>query len=508
MKKKKFKNILVNRIAIILPAIIFQGAWIYVLMKWLSPVSAILENILMGLSVVFAVYLNSKRDEPSYKILWLLIILVFPVMGAALYLIFGNKSSGRIIKRSLELSRKITGPPPKENLLIGTGESSLRISQIFGYVTKITGFPLCENGEAIYYPCGEKLFEDYIPALKAAKRYIYIEYFIIEDGVMWDAILDVLLEKAEAGVDIRVIYDDLGCLGTLPSKYSRYLCGNKIKCIKFNPFIFALTGRLNNRDHRKITVIDGITAFSGGINLADEYINEKKKFGYWKDIGFRLTGSGVDSFKYMFAEFWNAFSEDKIDMEIIKEKAPASAVHDGYVLPYYDCPVDKYAASCTLYSEILSRAEKYAWFFTPYLMFGDELMTSFVHAAERGVDVRIIMPGIPDKKMIFRISRCYYYPLIEAGVRIFEYEPGFVHAKACISDDIIGTVGSVNLDYRSLYLHFECNSVFYRSKLLSDLKADFTDTLSQCREITQKDLRSNIFIQMENGILRLLAPLC
>lgn len=508
MRKKKFKNILVNRIALILPAIIVQAAWLYALIKRLSPVAAVAESILSALAAVFVLYLNSKRDEPSYKILWLLVILIFPVMGTLLYLTFGNRSAGRPIRKLLRRSREISGDPPKENLLIGRTESSLRVSQIFGYMTKITDFPLCENGKAVYYPSGEKLFEDYITELRSAERYIYIEYFIIEDGVMWDSILEILEEKAGQGVDVRVIYDDLGCIGTLPSKYNRYLNKSKIKCIKFNPFIFALAGRLNNRDHRKITVIDGVTAFSGGINLADEYINEKEKYGYWKDIGFMLKGSGVENFRYMFIEFWNAFSDDIISREVIAEKPPAYSGHDGYVLPYYDNPVGKYAASCTLYSELLSGAEKYAWFCTPYLMLGDELMTAFVHAAERGVDVRIIMPGIPDKKMIFRISRCYYYPLIEAGVRIYEYEPGFVHAKACISDDIIGTIGSVNLDYRSLYLHFECNALFYKSGVLTDLKADYEDTLSKCREITQKDLGSNMLTSTINGILRLLAPLC
>ncbi len=516
IRKKKYKNILVNRIAIILPAIAVQGFWMYLLLTMLSPYSALLDHIFTGLAVLFVLYLISKRDEPSYKILWLLVILVFPVLGAALYLSFGNKSSGRVLKRQLEKAREELGPPSPQDdgVLAEMKENNLRIYQIFHMMTRLTGFPAVYGENCVYYPCGEKLYEDYLYELKKAERFIFIEYFIIEDGVMWDSILDILSEKAENDVDVRVIYDDLGCIGTLPSKYYKVLNSNKIKCVKFNPFIFSLSGRLNNRDHRKITVIDGNVAFSGGINLADEYINEKEKFGYWKDVGYKLTGQAAESFGYMFAEFWNAFSMNNdfpIHRKLIGESILPAKVPEGIVLSYYDSPVGKHNASVSLISEMLSRCEKYAWFYTPYLMLGDDLMNAFEHAAERGTDIRIIMPGIPDKKMIFRISRSYYRPLLEAGVRIFEYEPGFVHAKGCVSDDILCTVGSVNLDYRSLFLHFECNTLFYGSPVIQSLKDDFENTLKECREVTLSDteiLGGNVFHRIVNGVLRLFAPLC
>lgn len=509
-KKRTVKNILASRLVFIIPALALQVFWIVVLIRWLSPYSAVISTVLSVLATLFVLYLTSKRDEPSYKILWLIVILSAPVLGAVLYLILGNKRTGRPLKRQLEAARKRMGKPPEteSRIIEAVASEDMRMAQTMKYTEKMSGFPVYENSSAKYYKCGEDLFFDYIDELKKAERYIYIEYFIIESGFMWDSILEILTEKAKNGVDVRVIYDDLGSFGTLPSRYNLELIDSGIKCIKFNPFVISVTGRLNNRDHRKITVIDGKVAFSGGINLADEYINKIHRFGYWKDIGYRVTGPAVNSFTYMFAEFWNGFSLETIPQKFVEEKAPAPEVPDGYILPYYDSPANQYHTSNVLFAEILAKSEKYAWFYTPYLMMGDELNNAFIHAAERGVDVRIIMPGIPDKKLIFRISRSYYRPLLEAGVKIYEYTPGFVHAKACLSDDVTGTVGSVNLDYRSLYLHFECNSLFYKASMLSDLKADLEESMSKSREITLGDTKGNALHEMINVILRLFAPLC
>lgn len=509
-KKRTVKSILASRMVIVIPALALQIFWIVVLVRWLSPYSAVIGTILSALATLFVLYLTSKRDEPSYKILWLIVILSAPVLGALLYIFFGNKKTGRPLKRQLAAaSKRMGGPPKQDDGIIETVEADdLRMSQTMRYTVKMSGFPVYENASAKYYKCGEDLFFDYIDELKKAERYIYIEYFIIESGFMWDSILEILTEKAKNGVDVRVIYDDLGSFGTLPSRYNLELINEGIKCIKFNPFIISVTGRLNNRDHRKITVIDGRVAFSGGINLADEYINKVQRFGYWKDIGYKITGPAVSSFTYMFAEFWNGFSLESVPQKFVEERNPVPAVPDGYILPYYDSPANSYHTSEVLFSEILAKSEKYAWFYTPYLMMGDELNNAFIRAAERGVDVRIIMPGIPDKKVIFRISRSYYRPLIEAGVRIYEYTPGFVHAKACLSDDVTGTVGSVNLDYRSLYLHFECNSLFYKASILNDLKADLEESMSKSKKISLEDTKGNALHEMVNVILRLFAPLC
>ena len=253
-------------------------------------------------------------------------------------------------------------------------------------------------------------------------------------------------------------------------------------------------------------VIDGQIAYSGGVNLADEYINHVEKFGIWKDIGFRITGTGVKSYLYMFTEFWNAFSGDKLPRELFLE-APAQSIEDGYILPYYDSPVKGEHTSNVLFTELLSTVTDYIWFYTPYLMLGDTLLDAFARAAERGVDVRILMPGIPDKKMIYRLSRSYYKDLLTAGVKIYEYTPGFVHGKAFVADDVIAGVGTVNLDYRSLFLHFECNALFYKGSMTETVKQDFLTTQKACREVKLRDTRRSPLNRLLDQLLRIIAPL-
>ena len=277
-----------------------------------------------------------------------------------------------------------------------------------------------------------------------------------------------------------------------------------IHCFPFNPMLY-LKGTVNYRDHRKMLIVDGEVAFSGGVNLADEYINARSRFGHWKDIGFRLTGAPVTSYTRMFLEFWNAFSRENPITRPLAQPEPGEGA--GLVLSYYDSPLNREPVINALYAELLSQAVHTAWFYTPYLMLGEQLMDAFVRAAQRGVDVRILMPGVPDKKIVYRMSRSYYRPLLEAGVRIYEYTPGFVHAKGCVIDGEVGTIGTVNLDYRSLFLHFENNSLFYRAPILRDLAADFAATQEKCREVSLQS-RSGFWKRMLDGTLRLFAPLC
>lgn len=363
-----------------------------------------------------------------------------------------------------------------------------------------------KNDSAEYYPLGEDMFAAMCRELKKAEKFIFLEYFIIQEGKFWDGLVDILAEKAAAGVDVRVMYDDFGCLSTFSRKDAMKLIVKKIKVAVFNPLVFV-SARLNNRDHRKIMVIDGKVAFSGGVNLADEYINERDRFGHWKDIGFKLTGKAVISYTYMFMEFWNAFSLSKIPADYLNI-AYEEEHNDGYVLSYYDSPFSSDAVSNNLFTELLSQATDYVWFFTPYLMLGDTLRDAFIRAAKRGVDVRIMMPGIPDKKMVYRMSRSYYRHLLEAGVKIYEYTPGFLHAKACVCDDKLAVIGTVNLDYRSLFLHFECSTIFYKAALISDVKRDFEETQCKCSRRILENEKKGLIHRVVNSILRLFAPLC
>ncbi|MCD8120469.1 MAG: cardiolipin synthase [Lachnospiraceae bacterium] len=498
-----------QRIFAVVPAVLLQFAWMFLLLRWLAPYAAVLNFILTLLALLYVLYIISSRHESTYKILWLLAILAFPITGTILYLCFGNRKTLRPIRKRLEKGRAtLTEATMATDVREELEEINCRVARTFCYVQELTGLPVmrCENAE--YYPLGELAWQEMLESLKAAKRFIFVEYFIVEPGLMWDSMVEIMSEKAEQGVDVRVMYDDLGSISTYTKENVLQLRRKGIQCMAFNPLLFV-TGTANYRDHRKMLIIDGNVAFSGGINLADEYINHVEKYGHWKDIGFRLTGAPVQNYTRMFAEFWNAFSDNPIAVNQFTGTTEAShLIGDGYVLSYYDSPIYPEPVSNNLYIELLTLATDTAWFFTPYLMLGDTLLDAFVRAARRGVDVRIIMPGIPDKALIYRMSRSYYSVLLQAGVKIYEYTPGFVHAKGCIIDDEIGTIGTVNLDYRSLFLHFENNSLFYKASLLADMKQDFLRTQQKCRERTMENIGHSFRKWLVDGVLQIFAPLC
>lgn len=502
------KNIL-GRLIIIIPALAIQAVWYIFMISFFREFSTVIASVLTILAAVLVLYLVSKVDESSYKILWIIIILVMPFFGALLYLFWGNKKTSRPMKkRFYKAFRQMNIEIPSDNTAIEKLRAEdKRAAQTMEYITGITGHPLCINESAVYYSVGEEMFAAMREELKKAEKFIFLEYFIVQDGKFWKEIAEILEEKAAAGVDVRLMYDDFGCISTFTQKDVLNLLTKKIKVAIFNPLVFV-TARLNNRDHRKIMVIDGKTAFSGGINLADEYINERERFGHWKDVGFKITGAAVKNYTYMFMEFWNAFSISKIPTDYLEAKPVKSEKSDGYVLSYYDSPFYDDPVSNNLFIELLSQAEDYIWFCTPYLMLGDNLLHAFIRAAKRGADVKIMMPGIPDKKMVYRMSRSYYLPLLSAGVKIYEYTPGFLHAKSCVCDDKFAVVGTVNLDYRSLFLHFECSSLFYRASIIADAKLDFEETKKKCRERTLKNEKNGIFTRILDSILRLFAPLC
>lgn len=506
---------LLARIIIVIPAIILQAVWYFIALGWLNNLFRehlweILNALFSVLAVIFVTNLVAKRDESSYKLLWVMVIVAMPIFGAMLYVFWGNKSTGKKLKKNLEQSAstlpKLDDASNNEYISV-IKQSDIRLGQTLEHITKATGFPILKNGTSKYYSFGEDMFGDMCEDLKKAQKYIYVEYFIIQSGKFWDTLTDIMAERAAEGVDVRVMYDDLGSIGTYSFSNVIDLSKKGIKCIPFNSFLF-MRAQLNNRDHRKIMVIDGKIAYSGGINLADEYINEVQKYGIWKDIGFRITGEAVKSYTYMFAEFWNAFSNDKISKEIMNQtKCEAQPKDNGYILPYYDSPMYEEHVSNELFTEILSVATDYIWFYTPYLILGDTLFDAFIRAAKRGVDVRIIMPGIPDKKMVYRLSRSYYKDLLKAGVKVYEYKPGFVHAKGFVADDKIAGIGTVNLDYRSLFLHFECNAVFYKADIIEDLKQDYLNTLSESVERTSKDVKKGALHNFVDNFLRIAAPL-
>ena len=507
---------ILGRIIIVVPAIALQAFWYMIVLGFLNNllnehlVDA-LNALFSVLAVVFVTGLVAKRDESSYKLLWVMVIVAMPVFGAMLYLMLGNKNTGKKLERKLGQSAQKLGAIMNEEsaaFISDIKAEDLRLGQTLEHISESTGFPILKNGTSKYYPFGEDMFLDMCEDLRNAKKYIYVEYFIIQSGKFWDSLTEIMAQKVEEGVDVRVMYDDLGSIGTYSVSNIVALSKKGIKCIPFNPFLFVKS-QLNNRDHRKIMVIDGKIAYSGGVNLADEYINAVQKYGRWKDIGFRITGEAVKSYAYMFAEFWNAFSGDQIESAALDAAAGSVEIRheNGYILPYYDSPMREEHTSNEFFTEILSFATEYVWFYTPYLILGDALFDAFIRAAKRGVDVRIIMPGIPDKKMVFRLSRSYYEDLMKAGVKVYEYQPGFVHAKAFLADDKIAGIGTVNLDYRSLFLHFECNSVFYGADIVQALKQDYLDTEKECVQRTLRDVKKSPLYRLGDHFLRVIAPL-
>ena len=501
---------IMRRVLIVVPAVALQVLWHVLLVKWLAPYAPLIVSLLSVAAVFMVLFIVIKRDESTYKLLWLLIILTMPLVGALLYLFFGNKRTAKPLKKRLQGVESSGDPHP-----LPVGETPFagekRMEQTVRWLERKTGYPLCKAQPVRYYPLGDDMFPDMLRDMKSAKRSIYIEYFIIEPGQMWDAMLEVLEDKLRQGVDVRVMYDDLGSISSFNFGNARELTQKGIPCVPFNPLL-ALKGTANYRDHRKMLIVDNEIAYSGGINLSDRYINLEHPYGHWKDTGFRLTGEGVHSFTHMFLTFWNAFALKKGEagtpMPAQQDSAEAPQETDGYVLSYYDSPLEHDATSNQLFIDLLSQSTDYAWFFTPYLMLGDDLMAAMLAAARRGVDVRIIMPGIPDKKLIFRMSRSFYQVLLNGGVKIYEYTPGFVHAKSFVSDDKVATIGTVNLDYRSLFLHFENNSLFYRAGIVEKIKEDFLATQALCSEVQPYDKRRYSRRWAVDGLLRIFAPLC
>ena len=370
-------------------------------------------------------------------------------------------------------------------------------------------FPVYNNSEIKYYSLGEEAYLDLLEELAKAKHFIFMEYFIVEEGKMFDAVLNILKQKVKEGVEVRFMYDDVGSLTMLPFKYYQKLESYGIKCISFNHFVPFISAVMNTRDHRKITVIDGNIGFSGGFNLADEYINEKVKYGHWKDTGVMIKGEAVWNLTLMFLVTWNASlnSFEDYDKYHPRHYSVDKIRLDGYILPYGDSPLDNKPVGKNVYLNMINQAQKYIYINTPYLIINDELKNALCLAVQRGVDVRIITPGIPDKKLVYKVTRSYYEILINEGVKIYEYTPGFIHAKNFVCDDKVATVGTINLDYRSLYLHFECGVYIYWTSAIKDIKNDFLKTITLSKEITQDDVMHGKFRGWTEAILRVFAPL-
>lgn len=507
----KLLKLIFSRLFIVGVILALQVGWIVLFLVRLGQYSTLITALFNVISALVVLYIINKEDNPIYKLAWVIPILLFPLLGGLLYLSMGNKKPSRKLRRKLEKQYIATKPylVQQEAVIQEIKKKNKQVALQSSYIRRVTNFPIYKNTLAEYYKSGEENFPVMLEELRKAKHYIFLEYFIVEEGKMWNAILDILVQKAKEGLDVRVIYDDFGCITTLPYPYYQKLESMGVKCFAFNPYIPIFSVSMNHRDHRKILVIDGHTAFTGGINLADEYINHINRFGYWKDTGIMLKGEAVWNFTIMFLQTWNAIYPTDTSMEQFYPRIhfEEEFANDGYVQPYGDSPLDQETVGENVYLNMINTASEYIYMFTPYLIIDNEMMTALCLAAKKGVDVRIVTPGIPDKKTVFWLTQSYYDVLVRNGVKIYEYTPGFIHAKCFVCDDEVATVGTINMDYRSLYLHFECGVFLYESKVVKQVKEDALEVFAVSKQITIEDCHRRLPMRLVQAVLRLFAPL-
>lgn len=509
--KKGLFRIVFSRTGIILLLILLQIALFIKIPSYLGSYMNYMRGAMTVLSVIVIIYIVNTEGNPAFKTTWILFVISFPVVGVLFYVYVQAQPGTKFMQRRLAALKIETDPYMKqdEEVVRTMRASKSANANLAYYLSHQLGFPTYRNTEVEYLPIGEAKFSVLIEELKNAKKFIFMEYFIVEEGYMWDTILSVLRRKVREGVEVRFMYDGMCAISMLPYNYPEYLKKFGIKCKMANAMRPFLSTVQNNRDHRKICVIDGKIGFTGGINIGDEYINKKVRFGHWKDTAVMLKGDAVQSLTMMFLQMWNV-GERRAESyrKYLTPKRPGFRRELGYVIPYADSPFDNENVGEEVYFHILNHAKKYVHIMTPYLILDNEMITTLTRVAKSGIEVVIIMPHIPDKWYAFVVAKTYYKELIEGGVQIYEYTPGFVHAKVFVSDDDTATVGTINLDYRSLYLHFECGVFIYNNSEIDRIERDFQKTLTRCHKVTLIEVKNRtLFTKITGQVFRLLAPL-
>ena len=461
------------------------------------------------LNAGLVLHLVNRPGNPTYKITWILLMVLMPVVGVSLYLFVEADVGHRVLNRRLSVLLKETEAvmerpaPPPEDVLTARPD----LAGLMRYTGRCGGYPVYANTAVSYYASGEASVEAMLRDIRQAEDFIFLEFFIIDEGYMWGRVLKALEDKVRRGVEVRVLYDGTCALFRLPYRYPQMLRKLGIQCKMFSPLRPLVSTHYNNRDHRKILVVDGRVAYTGGVNLADEYMNRKKLFGHWKDASLRLEGEAVRSFTLLFLQMWNIGETGDSYSRYLSATKPLDGPRPGWVLPYGDSPLDSERVSEMVYLDIIGRAERYVHIMTPYLILDQEMLTALCFAAKRGVDVAILLPHIPDKRYAFALAKTHYRELLESGVRILEYTPGFVHAKVFVSDDCKAVVGTVNLDWRSLYLHFECAAYLRDVPAVADIEADFEATAALSQERTLESLKDEkLLTRVVGWLLKVFAP--
>lgn len=507
--KENTKNS-IRRMVMVGIAVLLQVLWIVGLALKLTQYYAVISTLvsLCTLALVFHVY--GLRINSAYKLLWILLILLFPVLGVCLYLMFGRTgATAPMRKRFAQVHKQYELMLPQEELTKAKLElTDASLARQSAYLQNSAGYPVYQNSDVEFYGDTAAALEAQKEELRKAKKFIFMEYHAIENAVAWKGIEEILVEKAKAGLDVRVFYDDIGSIGFVDGTFAKHLERQGIQCRVFNPLMPIVNVFMNNRDHRKITVIDGRVGFTGGYNLANEYFNLTHPYGVWKDSGIKITGDAVRSLTLIFLEMWNAMQKEIEDPIPYLLRPAYRAAENGFVQPYADSPLDDELTGENVYLNMIRSAKKYVYITTPYLILSDEMIRTLTLAAQSGVDVRIITPGVPDKAMIYRVTRSFYAELLARGVRIYEYTPGFIHSKQMICDGEAAVVGTINLDFRSLYLHFEDACWFAGCRAVAQVKQDFDKLFPVCREVTEGYGPKRSLVQRGvQCVLRMFSPL-
>lgn len=498
-------TLIFSKMSIVLVFLLLNIGLLFAVFKWFIEFLPHIAGGTVIFTVGMVIYLLNSRLDPTAKITWLVVIMWLPVFGSLLYLFTCTEIGHKAMRIRLNKVYSLSKIEDNHDALEELSKQDLGAAAMTRYVTSITKIPVSKNTEVTYFPLGEDMWKQMLVELEKAEKTIYLEYFIVDEGLMWGEILEILSRKVKQGVDVRVMYDGTCEFFLLPKSYPKKLQSLGIKCHVFAPVTPFLSTHYNYRDHRKILTIDGKVAFNGGVNLADEYINHIHPYGHWKDTAIMLRGEAVKSFECMFLQIWNL--EEK-EIVFPQQETKESVQSEGFVMPYYDDPLDEDHVGRQVYIDILNRAQRYVYIMTPYLILDEELESALTYASKRGIDIQILLPGVPDKKVPYALAKSHYATLIEAGVKIYEYTPGFVHAKVVVSDDKEAVVGTINFDYRSLYHHFECATYMYHVSCINHIAKDFEDCIQVSKLITKDSIRNEKFYYKVVGkLLKAFAPL-
>ena len=512
VEKKQDTRNAVFRVFLAACALALQIWWLYAQISKLTAHFSGAAPIVSGVSVLIALIIYGRHMNAAMKLVWIFLVLAFPFFGVPFYVLVGLNTSTRHMRQRYEKIDRVLSRYMKQDpeVFLSLERADRQAANQFRSLKDYCGFPAFRNTDVDYFDNASDAFEAQLEELRRAREFIFMEYHAIEQKQAFSRLHAVLRERAAAGVEVRIFYDEVGSMGFIDRDFIGRMKKDGIRCRVFNPVVPVLNLFMNNRDHRKITVIDGKTAFTGGYNLADEYFNITHPYGHWLDTGVRIRGDAVRSMTAIFLENWNAIRHDDTDdadPSRYLALRPYTSLEKGWCQPYADSPLDEEHTGENVYMNLVNSAEHYVWFITPYLLITDEMSRILGLAAKRGVDVRIITPGIPDKKFVYCATRSYYAYLVRRGVRIFEYTPGFCHAKQAVSDDKIAVCGTINLDYRSLYHHFENGVLMYDFQAVRDMRHMFEDTFPVCREVTEKYKKRPHAIRIGHGLLRLISPM-